>query len=72
MNRGIGKKQKHYINGENKIRNKDDGENVKLEINFRCTKAQTESLKPSLRNIFIYHLINPLYPALIKFVTLIL
>ena len=67
MNTGIGKKQKRDINGENNIRNKDDrgGGAVKLEINFRYRKAQTESLRPPLRNIFIYHLINPFYPTLL-------
>jgi hypothetical protein len=56
--------KKRDINGENNKRNKDDGETVKLEINFRSRKAQTETLKPPLRSIFIYHLINPFYPAL--------
>jgi hypothetical protein len=65
MNTGIGKKQKRDINGESNMRNKDDGETVKLEINFRCTKIMTESLRPPLRNILIYHLINSFYPALL-------
>ena len=64
MNTGIWKKQKSDINGENNKRNKDDGETAKLEIRFRSRKAQTESLKAPLRNIFIYHLINLFYPAL--------
>jgi len=49
---------------KNNIRNKDDEETVKLEINFRSRKAPTESLRPPLRNNVIYHLINPFFPAL--------
>jgi len=63
MNTGIWKKQKCVINGINN-KKKDEGETLKLGINFRRRKAQTESLKSTLRNIFIYHLINPSYPAL--------
>jgi hypothetical protein len=49
MNKGIWRKQKHDINGGNNKRNKDDEETVKLEINFRSRKTQTESLRPPIK-----------------------